>query len=279
MVEKEDRVKESLHGLIRLFESGQAPAAMAVGVLPPPNIPAAQWSLGNNLLLWIAGTGDARGFRQWEKAGRRVQKGTKAIYILAPAFKVIVVDAPEGKKEKKQVLSGFRGLPVFRFEDTEGDPLQYHLDPPEPPPLMDVAQAWGLTVRYAGATGPYMGYYRHNKDRAPEITLATHDEQVFFHELSHAAQYRVWPDIKPDQKLRKEVAAELASCVLARIYGRKAANEGFTFQYIQHYCEQYQRPLGKTLWALVADTDKIILAIMEAHLTAAVTTGSEVEKL
>ena len=276
---KEDRVKESLHGLIQLFESGKAPAAMAIGVLPPPNIPAAQWSLGNNLLLWIAGTGDARGFRQWEKVGRRVCKGAKALYILAPAFRAIEVDGEEGKKDKKEVLSGVRGVPVFRFEDTEGDPLQYHLDPPEPPPLMDVAKAWGLNVRYAGNTGPYLGYYKHNKDRAPEITLASHDEQIFFHELSHAAQYRTWPDLKPDQKLRKEVAAEMASCVLARLYGRKAPNEGFTFDYVQHYCVKYQKPLGKTLWAIVADTEKIISAIMDAHVAAAATVGTEGEKL
>jgi hypothetical protein len=266
----EDRVHETLKSIIALFESGKAPEAIAHLALPCPDIPASKWSFGNNLLLWIADTGDARGFRQWQEVERNVRKGSHAIYILAPIFKRInskrdesepvpagdsgdkrndiqnmTGKSADSKRSVPQILGGFRAVPVFRFEDTEGKPLQNNLTPNEPPPLIEVAEQWGLSVRYVGCSGNYLGYYRHNPDRAHEIALATHDEQVFFHELAHAAQYRVWTDIQPNQTFRKEVAAETAACVLARLYGRKSPNEGASFQYVKTYCESNGKPLGK----------------------------------
>lgn len=287
---QKDRVHETLHSLIQLFESGQAPLALAYTALPRPDIPASQWSLCNNLILWINGTGDARGFRQWQQVNRYVRKGAHALYILAPSLKTRRSNREDGLKgcsveatpcdntnpqrsasaappdeKPKQVLIGFRAVPVFRFEDTDGEPLQYDLHPIEPPPLAEVAAKWGLAVRYVGCSGPYLGYYRQNKDRPCEITLATHEEQVFFHELAHAAQHRVWPDLKPHQKLRMEVSAELASCVLARLYGRSSPNEGNSYEYIKAYCEQEGKSLGRTLWGMVSDTEKILRAIVEAN--------------
>ncbi|MCZ7645816.1 MAG: hypothetical protein M5U26_11115 [Planctomycetota bacterium] len=161
-------------------------------------------------------------------------------------------------------------MPVFRYEDTEGDPLQTNLEPIEPPPLMEVAKAWGLRVRYMGRTSPYLGLYRHRfEDHPAEILLATHEEQVFFHELAHAAQWRVWTDPDNCNKLRLEVTAELASCVLARLYGRQDPNEGSTYEYICHYCEQERKDLPRTLWALVSDTEKLLRAIIDTQETLA----------
>jgi len=36
-------------------------------------------------------TADARVFKQWQKAGRRVKKGAKAFYILAPVKRKVPV--------------------------------------------------------------------------------------------------------------------------------------------------------------------------------------------
>src|SRR4051794_40846156 len=41
------------------------------------------WSLCNQLLVLLAGTADARGYRQWQEGGRHVKKGAKSIRILA----------------------------------------------------------------------------------------------------------------------------------------------------------------------------------------------------
>ena len=46
--------------------------------------PCDRWSFTNKILMLIQGTADARGYRQWQEAGRHVKKGAHAIHILAP---------------------------------------------------------------------------------------------------------------------------------------------------------------------------------------------------
>jgi hypothetical protein len=53
------------------------------------------------------GTRDARSFIDWRKAGRKVRKGAKAVYLW------------------KQSNGSFSPMPVFRYEDTEGDEVAY----------------------------------------------------------------------------------------------------------------------------------------------------------
>ncbi|WP_373278597.1 ArdC-like ssDNA-binding domain-containing protein [Alicyclobacillus shizuokensis] len=137
-------------------------------------------------------TFDARGFKQWEEAGRKVKKGAKAFYILGPVTKTVTREDPEtGEEIRRLVVVGFKAIPVFRLEDTEGDPVTVpNYDPPVLPPLMNVAQAWGIPVRYAPKTGRFYGLYHPVRD---EIILCSHDEITFFHELAHAAHNRIHP--------------------------------------------------------------------------------------
>ncbi|PWJ25655.1 uncharacterized protein DUF955 [Branchiibius hedensis] len=74
------------------------------------------------------GTIDARGFRQWEKAGREVTKGQKALYILGPNKKWITEEDPHrpGKTRKKQITAGFSAVAVFEASQTEGEPIAQH---------------------------------------------------------------------------------------------------------------------------------------------------------
>ena len=55
-----DRIKTALEGILEKFKSGDIPAAIAISAFPPPNIPAAKWSLLNRTLMFLSGTGDAR---------------------------------------------------------------------------------------------------------------------------------------------------------------------------------------------------------------------------
>lgn len=94
-----------------------------------------RWSANNRLLaaLQMMHRGESleglhmMGFRQWEKFNRKVSKGARAVWILAPMTrKFIEVDA-DGKENEKTGVFGFKGVPVFNISDTHGDPL------PEPP--------------------------------------------------------------------------------------------------------------------------------------------------
>ncbi len=74
--------------------------------------------------MLLNNTEDARGFNQWREAGRYVKKGSKAFYILAPMFKKIREEkVSSGEITEKEILAGFRAVAVFRFEDTEGEPI------------------------------------------------------------------------------------------------------------------------------------------------------------
>src|SRR5262249_4130478 len=128
------------------------------------NVPCRAWSWRNQLLVALQGHKDARGFRQWEAVGRWVKKGERAFYILAPLRKE-VTDPKTG--EEKTIVYGFKGPPVFGFEQTDGKPL-----PPADPeavrwveglPLFEVAREWGLAVEsFNGKGASYLGAYRHH---------------------------------------------------------------------------------------------------------------------
>ena len=53
------------------------------------DVPCRKWSWHNQLIAALSGTTDARGMKQWNAAGRKVAKGSKAIWILAPCVKKI----------------------------------------------------------------------------------------------------------------------------------------------------------------------------------------------
>ena len=164
-----------LQRIVDLFQSGNVPQALAVATIPPQaGIPSARWSWSNRLLQFLSDTSDARGYRQWQEAGRQVKKGSKALHILGPKVKKITDTDDDGQKIDKVVVTGFFTIPVFRVEDTDGEPLPY--EPPSPPPLADVAGRFGLSVSYQTFAGRYYGYYR---GEGKQIVLATHEAQVF----------------------------------------------------------------------------------------------------
>ncbi|CCH73499.1 hypothetical protein BN11_2830007 [Nostocoides australiense Ben110] len=88
-----------------------------------------RWSANNRLLaaVQMLQRGESlddlhmMGFRQWEKWNRKVSKGAKAVWILAPITRKIVDEDDDGKETHRVV--GFKGVPVFNVSDTHGDPL------------------------------------------------------------------------------------------------------------------------------------------------------------
>ena len=69
------------------------------------------------------------------------------------------------------------GRPVFRFEDTEGEDIERsEVEPPELPRLYEVAERFGVKVRYQGHHGSEFGYYAPDRK---EIVLMTHQNSLF----------------------------------------------------------------------------------------------------
>ena len=279
-----EKVKEQLYKIVNLFQTENIPKAIREVTFPPYDVPSNKWSLSNRLLMFFSGTSDARGFRQWKTVERNVTKGSKAVHILAPNTYRYALCAcghkfrnQELKKEKvdircpkckaylipsniKTKVFGFRLLPVFRKEDTEGKELEYENVAVPDIPLLDVAKRWGIDVKGMAFQGRYMGYYR-AKDAT--IALASPEEKTFFHELSHVSQDRLGLLRKERQNTFNEVTAELSALVLAELVGKEDPNTGATYAYIKKYIgTDDKEEIGKYLIKVLADVEKIVKNII-----------------
>lgn len=252
------KVKNVLDTIIQRFKDGDVPEAIAYSVFPIPDIPSAKWSLLNRMLMVLAGTHDGRGIRQWNQANRYVKKDSKAFHILVPYFKK---EIDEETGEEVELLRGFLTKPVFRFEDTDGEPLEYELVEIPYLPLIEKAQEWGVNVKSIPGNYGYYGYY---SSRRNEIALATKEETVFFHELAHCAHEKVNGKLKPGQDPMQEIVAELSAQTLCRIVGKKANDTlGNSYRYIEGYAEKLKMSPYTACLKVMAETEKVLKLILK----------------
>ncbi len=255
------KAKVCLQRIVDLFKEGNIPKALAVATIPPQaGIPSAKWSLSNRLLQFLADTSDARGFRQWQKAGRQVNKGAKAFHILGPKARTVKETDENGQETEKIIVVGFFAIPVFRAEDTDGEPLPY--EPAKPPPLADVADQFGLSVSYQTFASRYYGYYQGESKR---IVLASHEVKVFFHELAHAAHYRIGGKLKGGQVPNQEIIAELTAATLAQMYCPES-NLGFSYEYVKSYAKKSKKSIERACLAVINTVGKVLDEILNTHL-------------
>lgn len=218
---KNPKIKEAMETLLKMFDEENL-EKVAHAVFRGDSIPSDKWSFLNRVLMYLHDTEDARGFKQWQQAGRYVKRGSKAFYILGPVFKKIVeekkLESGEIVKEAKEILAGFKAIPVFRFEDTEGAPVireAYELNIPYE--FTGIIQELGVkvdAVRFGGYA--YGSYNLINK----QIKLASPDIEVFLHELSHAIDDKL-NGLKPGQRNDQEVTAEFSAAVIGYLMGYK----------------------------------------------------------
>jgi hypothetical protein len=222
-----ERATAELEKIVALFSTAQLPDLCAKALINAPEKPSSKWSFGNQLLMLLAGTEDARGYRQWGDVGRYVRKGSKAFHILGPVFVKKRLDTPDpGDDEEVDVLVGFRAIPVFRLEDTEGAELPAYT-PRNPPPLLDVAERFGMKVNYLRLSAGVYGLTDYERQI---ITLATEDWTVFWHELAHAIHRSYEPKTGHGQEPEAEAVAQLVAATLARLYGNP--DDSFSWTYI-----------------------------------------------
>jgi len=258
--------QEQLRKIVECFSRTEMPDYLAKAYLESTGRPSDRWSWGNRMLMLLHRTHDARGIRQWNEIGRHIKKGAKAVYILGPRNITVEVEDDDGRKEKEHRLVGFRGIPVFRLEDTEGPAVKsVRNEPRQLPPLAEVAEKWGLAVRYDATCGGEYGSFSKSES---EIRLCTADQGTFWHELAHAAHSRIEP-LKGGQDPEQEAIAQLTACVLGRLYDHDMDN--FSYHYIRHYSEgNTPEDVGKLCYRVLAKTEKVIRMILEAGTGAAV---------
>jgi antirestriction protein ArdC len=252
-----ERVQSVINGIINQFESGDVPMAITMAMFPFCNIPSEKWSLCNRLLMVISGTVDARGFRQWQTVNRFVKKGSKSIHIVVPFIKSIEEDGQE-----TTILKGFGLKPVFRVEDTDGEPLEYEQIALPDLPFIERAEEWGITVKAIPGNYSFYGFY---SPQQKEIGLATDEESIFFHELAHAAHEQVSGKLKRGQDPLQEIVAELSAAVLCHMVGKQSNTLGNSYRYIQRYAAKINLSPHQACLTVVSDTEKVLTLILKGE--------------
>ncbi len=258
-----EKVSRSIGKLLEVFASEEMPKAVAETLIirQQGDSPCAKWSIGNQIIMLANGTKDARGFRQWKEVGRWPKKNT-AFHILGPNTKKIrEQDKTTGEEEERTIVTGFYGIPVFRYEDTEGEEIERpDYVPLRLPPLYEVAERLGVTVDYAPFVGEALGIYTSGEKH---IRLYTQDERVFFHELGHAADYHAANGKhKPGSipAAEAEVVAETIAAVLCTMYGF----EGYLLkskEYIERH-GSYGEAAGKAVGKVLHRVEKALELIL-----------------
>jgi antirestriction protein ArdC len=244
-----------------------------IQAMKAPTRPSDRWSLLNRMIMWAHGTEDARGYQQWKEIGRYVKKGAKAFYILAPCTKKIVERNELEEEEERVILVGFKYIPVFRLEDTDGKPLpevKTDYTPDVLPPLYEVAVEWGIDVKWMPANPGqrFYGWYDFVRD---QIGLYTYEWGTFWHELAHAAHGRVVgrENMKFGQDPFQEIVAELTAATLSVMHGHDE-ELGYAKRYIESYARAPIRRDTKPALVLraVAMVEKCLNLIFETAAQA-----------
>jgi hypothetical protein len=238
-----DKAQAALDRVVEQFQSGDlSPIAKIARIVHQGDpIPSDRWSLCNRILAYVqTGSLDCRGYRQWQEAGRQVKKGSRAAFILAPC----VVTYENDVGEKCEALKGFRAIPVFGHEDTEGEDIpEVDYTPRELPPLADVALRMDIEIAYVPQPAGRLGRCEVSGSR---IELGSHDPEVFFHELAHAAHARLEGKLKGGQHAGQETVAEFTAAVLMHLYGL-GDRTGNCWDYVQLYASDPLQAIVKAL--------------------------------
>lgn len=258
--------------ILDAFRVGVIPAALATTFLKPPAIdsPIYRWSWRNRFIAVLRGHRDARGFGQWREVGRTVKRGERAFYILGPCTVTAKEADPErGIEEGDARLVGFRGIPVFGYGQTEGEPIEWAEEERrffDTLPLVEVARSWGLDLRMAGPEAGGNGSFSHNEERAVAITLSVDSPSTWAHELIHAADYRLGTlTRRRGQQLDNEVVAQLGASVLLECLGYTVESDrGGTYRYLEGYARQHDCEVWTVCSQLLDRTCGCVAHILEA---------------
>lgn len=255
----------------RIVNAFRNPECLPVALAPifikrKDDVPSRKWSWHNQLLVVLCGTNDARGIKQWNAVGRKIRTGSKALWILAPCLKAVVEKNDAGEESKRQILYGFRSVPVFAVEDTEGDPLPQgddHYDTwIKELPLVEVAESWGMNLgSYSNGGHAPLGYYRFGQT-GEAIMLGVENLSTWSHELIHAADHKL--GALKEAKWHREIVAELGGAVLLECLGMKHDSDlGGAYQYIESYAKDANKDTVKACIEVLDRVCKCVTLILD----------------
>lgn len=221
------------------------------------------------------------GFRAWNKFGRKVNKGAKAIAILAPRMKTITEeDEKTGEKVKRKRLTGYQKVNVFDVKDTSGVPLP--LNPIMPknvtksefaektfhPVLEDLRKDLPITLN-ADFEGSGNGFYVPLQNRIEINALAdrdlTNQFKTLIHEYAHSVFHNPSGQYVDSPTQTKELQAESVAYIVGKNFGMDTSE--YSFPYIKGWAKDksedlllsFQGDIQKESAAIIKRIEDVIL--------------------
>lgn len=160
-----------------------------------------QYSFSNQILILLQypEATHVAGFLTWQKLGRSIRKGSKAIRILAPVIykrekEIKDENGDVIEMEEEKVVRYFISVCVFDIQQTTGGK-------PLPTPdieitgnthqkllqsILDYIHKQGITVIFKKTMGGTLGYTTQNKLIVVDVTLSPNQQiETLLHELAH----------------------------------------------------------------------------------------------
>ncbi len=211
----------------------------------------------NNTLLIAAQKPEAtmvKGFKEWQKEGRFVDKGEKGLRILAPLVGKVQMEKidKETKKpvidskgnaitEDKKVIKGFKMVSVFDVSQTSGKEIPSVRDFISREMSNDeymsqlyrdyksfLTDTRGMDIKEAETDKGVGGYYRRSTDEIViSSTTNTNDTEKFrvlVHEYAHYSLHNENSEMKNLPRGHKEAQAESVAFVVSNYYGMDSAD-------------------------------------------------------
>jgi len=229
-----------------------------------------RYSLGNVILIALQRSDATRvaGYRTWQRLGRQVKQGERAIRILAPiAYRRRKEEqsSDEEKPEVEKVLA-FKPAAVFDVSQTDGEPLAEFArvsgDPAEHlSRLKDLVLSRGIMLEYTNRIGSAQGASGGGKiflrtDLAPAEEFST-----LVHELAHEALHQ---DKTERSKTVRETEAEAVAFVVCQAVGLECGTA--SSDYMQLYqgskttllesLERIRGTAGEIIEAVLAEPER-----------------------
>lgn len=243
------RTQETAARIVQTFRRPEELPNMlaAIFIHRKDDVPCRRWSWHNQLLCEMAGTRDARSYEQWHAIERFVKRGSKAFWILAPWVTALDENMDEGAKPERGIVHGFRSVPVFRVEDTDGPPLNTESQCDRPMgslALRSVAESWGIDVETHFYASSHPLEFFGTGAMGSAVMSGADNLSAWIQELVQAAGHRLFP--QSDSGWDKDIVAELGSAVLLEYIGQnREADLRNPYEYIRRHASQNQVPMVK----------------------------------
>ena len=253
-----DKAQKSLECVIERFKNGDLSAITQVTRISlAEDAPARNWSLSNKVISFIqSGELDCRGFKHWEKLGRKIKKGSQAIYILRPVT-IKTLKEENGKQKEEYSCISFSSVPVFSASSTEGNTPLPAYQPKNLPQLMELAKKFKISVEYVPILPDRLGDCTSD---GKNIRLGSNSPAVFFHELAHAIHAHIEGKLQGNQNVEQETVAEFSAAVLMDLYVYQD-HSGNAWHYISHYAKDPLIAISKAMRTI----EKVLEVLLETN--------------